>query len=299
MDGLKPSYNGNSCMKVSPATNRPATDLKITVITFVILTFLFSSVFWYLTSQTPLVKENLTILMLFAVGAMWGPALAAIATRLIFQRNLRSFGFGPGKPVWIAVGMLLPVVVGLIMFGIAWTTGIAPFSTDNTAVIFSVTFIPAFLFAIAFNCFAAAGEEIGWRGFLVPELARGMGFTKLALISGAIWTVWHFPMMFFGSYHGAGSIWYSLAVFIPSVMGAGLILAWLRLASGSVWVAVLFHGFWNYFIQQLFPVLTTTTDAGQIMLGEFGWFVAVFYVALALVFWHFRDRLPKLPAEAI
>ncbi|MCX6690366.1 MAG: hypothetical protein NTZ39_11870 [Methanoregula sp.] len=41
------------------------------------------------------------------------------------------------------------------------------------------------------------------------------------------------------------------------------------------------------------------TAEGTMMLGEFGWFVAVFYVALALVFWHFRDRLPKLPAENV
>lgn len=286
-------------METSPDLSRATTDPKKTVITFVILTFLFSGVFWYLTSQTALVKDNASQLLLFTIGAMWGPTLAAVATRLIYQRNLKGFGLAVGKPVWLAIGILLPVVAGLIMFGTAWLTGIAPFCTDKTAVIFSVAFIPAFLYAIAFNCFAAAGEEFGWRGFLVPELARGLGFTELALISGAIWTVWHFPMMFFGSYHGAGSIWYSLAVFIPSVMGAGLILAWLRIASGSVWVAVLFHGFWNYFIQQFYPALTTTTDAGQMMLGEFGWFVALIYVVLACIFWHMRYRLPKLPAEGV
>jgi len=230
---------------------------------------------------------------------MWCPTFAAVVTRLVFQHNLKGFGFGLKKPVWLAVGILLPVAAGLIMFGFAWISGIAPFNTDNAAVIFSLTFIPAFLYAILYNCFAAAGEEFGWRGFLVPELGRCMDFTRLALISGAIWTVWHIPMMIFGGYHGTGPFWYSLAVFIPSVMGAGLILAWLRLASGSVWVAVLFHGFWNYFIQMFYPALTRTTDAGQMMLGEFGWFVAVFYIALALIFWHFRDRLPKLPAESL
>jgi membrane protease YdiL (CAAX protease family) len=286
-------------MADSPALSRPAADPKKTLITFVLLTFAFSSIFWFLTSQTPLVKDNVAMLTLYAVGAMWGPAFAAVCTRLIFQRNLKGFGIGIGKPAWLAMGILLPIAAGLCMFGTAWISGIAPFNTEKVATIFSLTFVPAFLYAIVYNCFAAAGEEFGWRGFLVPELGRCMGFTELALISGAIWTVWHFPMMIFGGYHGAGSIWYSLAVFIPSVMGAGLILAWLRLASGSVWPAVLFHGFWNYFIQVFYPALTTTTDAGQMMLGEFGWFVALFYVVLALVFWHFRDRLPKLPAEGV
>jgi membrane protease YdiL (CAAX protease family) len=70
-----------------------------------------------------------------------------------------------------------------------------------------------------------------------------MGFTEVSLLSGAIWTVWHFPLIFFGTYHGTGPLFYSLAVFIPSVMGLALILAWLRLVSGSVWTAILFHGF--------------------------------------------------------
>jgi membrane protease YdiL (CAAX protease family) len=224
--------------------------------------------------------------------------MAAIVTRLFYQRNLKGFGFGIGKPLWLAGGILLPVVVGLLMFGTAWLLGIAPFNAEKAAVIFSVSFAPVFLYGIVFNLFAAAGEEIGWRGFLVPELSRTMGFTKLALLSSAIWTVWHFPMIFFGTYHGTGPIWYSLAVFIPSVMGAGVILAWLRCMSGSVWVAVLFHGFWNYFIQQFYPALTVTTPEGNMMLGEFGWFVALVYVVLALVFWHFRDRLPSLPENA-
>ena len=274
-----------------------ATNPRIMVITFVILTFLFSSVFWYLTSQTPLTTQNRTLLLIYTVGAMWGPALAAVVTRLLFQHNLRGFATGMGKPVWLAIAILLPVTVGFLMFGSAWLSGIAPFNTGKAATVIPAVFVPVFLYGIAFNLFAAAGEEFGWRGFLVPELARFENFTTLALVSAAIWTVWHFPEILFGTYHGSGPIWYSLAVFIPSVMGAGLILAWLRLMSGSVWVAVLFHGFWNYFIQQFYPALTVTTPAGTTMLGEFGWFVAVVYVLLALLFWHFRDRLPALPVH--
>ncbi|HOT04324.1 MAG TPA: type II CAAX endopeptidase family protein [Methanolinea sp.] len=283
-------------MGASPSPGTAVTCPRIKIVTFVVLTFLFSSVFWYFTSQTPFVAENAQNLLFYAVGAMWGPALAAIVTRLAFQRDLKGFGFGLGKPAFLAAGILIPVAAGLIMFGLAWVSGIAPFNTEGAARVLAISSFPAILYSLVFNCVAAAGEEFGWRGFLVPELTQCMRFTRLALLSGAIWTVWHFPMMFFGGYHGTGPLWYSLAVFVPSVMGAGLILAWLRLASGSVWVAVLFHGFWNYFIQKFYPLLTETTEAGQMMLGEFGWFVAIFYVALALVFWHFRDRLPSYPA---
>ena len=289
----KPAGSGSPGTPVRPA------NPKITVLTFIILTFAFSSVFWYLISVTPPVSANSTMLLVNTVGVMWCPAIAAVATRLVFQRNLKGFGIRPGKPVWLAAGILIPVAAGILMFGSAWLSGIAPFNSGNATLIFSLSFVPAFLSALVFNCFAAAGEEFGWRGFLVPELARFQGFTTLALLSAAIWTAWHIPLILFGTYHGAGPVWYSLAVFIPSVMGAGVILAWLRLASGSVWVAILFHAFWNYFIQQFYPGLTVTTPGGTMMLGEFGWFVAILYVALALVFWHFRDRLPKLPADGL
>jgi len=262
------------------------------VLTFLILTFSFSSVFWYLISVTSAVKANAVLLMTFTIVNMWCPAAGAVATRFIYQRNLKGFGFGLGKIKWLIMGMLLPVIVGLAMFGSAWVTGMAPFNTDKVTTILAFSFIPVFLAGILFNCFAAFGEELGWRGFLVPELSRSMKFTSLALLSGAIWTVWHFPLIFFGTYHGTGPVLYSLAVFIPSVMGAGLILAWMRLMSGSVWVAVLFHGFWNYFIQQFYPAFTIKTRAGDMMLGEFGWFVALIYIALAIIFWKFRGRLP-------
>jgi len=277
----------------------PTTNPRQTVMIFVILTFALSSIFWYLTAQTAVVADNITLLLIYSVGAMWCPTFAAVITRLYYQRNLKGFGFNIGKPIWLLLSILIPIAAGLLMFGTAWISGIAPFNLEGASKIFTINFIPSLIIAIGFNFFAAAGEEFGWRGFLVPELARFQTFTKLALISAAIWTLWHFPLIIFGAYHGTGTLLFSLAVFIPSVMGAGLIIAWLRIISGSVWVAVLFHGFWNYFIQRFYPALTETTPTGELMLGEFGWFVALMYVILALIFWHYRNKLPKLPAEGI
>ena len=43
------------------------------------------------------------------------------------------------------------------------------------------------------NMLLALGEELGWRGFLVPELTTWVGFRRASLYSGAIWGAWHLP----------------------------------------------------------------------------------------------------------
>lgn len=59
------------------------------VATFLMLTFLLSSVIYYLVT-TSFAVDNMQVLI---VLLMWCPGVAAIATRLIYQRNLNGFGF--------------------------------------------------------------------------------------------------------------------------------------------------------------------------------------------------------------
>ncbi len=282
------SHDIHNSTRVSGTGPSSAALARRKVVFFLLLTLLFSTIGWYLVTRATGIED--------APGAilftMWCPGIAAIITRLWFQRNLKGFGFCIGEPRWQLFAIFLPIGAGLLMFGSSWLAGIASFNEATAATIFSAAFIPLFAFSILLNLFTAAGEEIGWRGLLVPEMSQFMGFTELALLSGAIWAAWHFPVIFFSTYSGAGPLWYSLLMFVPSVMGAGLILAWLRLRSGSVITAILFHGIWNYFIQDFYPALTIQTPESEMMLGEFGWISAAIYILLAIIFWHFRARLP-------
>ena len=42
----------------------------------------------------------------------------------------------------------------------------------------------------------AVGEELGWRGYLLPRLARRVGHTGAALIMAVLWALWHLPAFF-------------------------------------------------------------------------------------------------------
>ena len=255
---------------------------------FLVLTFLFSLVgYWLFIHMTP---DN-TLLPTMAL--MWSPALSALITRLYYQRDLKGMGFGIGQIKWQAASMLLPIVLGLLIFGSVWLV-FGAFNAQNALVVFSLSYLPIFAVLLAYSVFCAAGEEIGWRGLLVPETAKIMPFWPMALITGCIWAAWHVPIIVFGNYHGTGPLWYSLATILPSIVGCGIILAWLRLESGSVWTGVLFHGFWNYFIQGFYPAITVNTPTTLLITGEFGLVAPLLYILAVALMWKYRAKLiPK------
>lgn len=279
----------SSASNLEPVNAKERSEAIAISITFVVLCFVLSAPFWYIRAQPPLSGKGL----LLGFANMWCSAAAAILARLIHRRGLRGFGFTLGKARWLVLAVLLPFFGGLVMFGSAWLLHIAPLNEAKIHKIFSLPFIP-FLFAgLGGFTFAALGEELGWRGLLVPELSRCMGYTKLSFVSGLIWTVWHLPLMFFGGYHGTGPLWISLVFFAIYVVASSFIHAWMRLVSGSIWVSALLHGASNYFIQLFYPTLTVRTPAGEAMLGEFGWGVPIVSVAIAVGFWSFRRRIPN------
>ena len=274
-----------------PRTTAP----KQVVGVYLILVFALSSIFWYLITAKPQFAVDTGILRYSVTLLMWCPAVAAIITRLILQSNLSGFGFKIGELRWWLLAILIPITVGFVMFGSAWVSGVAPFLTDKAAGMLTMTALEGILIALGLNIIQALGEEIGWRGLLVPELGRFTTFTQIAIISAFIWACWHLPVMFVGGYHGSGPLWYSIITFFLSIFGGSTIFAWIRLRSGSIWPAALLHGFWNYFIITFYPLITATTEAGGAMLGEFGWFCVLISVLLGLLFWHLRYLLPKMP----
>ena len=83
------------------------------------------------------------------------------------------------------------------------------------------------------NCVAVLGEEIGWQGLLVTELAKVTTFAKTSFISGVIWAIWHCPLILFSDYRYTTPRWHAVICFTILVVGISFAFAWLRLKSGS------------------------------------------------------------------
>jgi membrane protease YdiL (CAAX protease family) len=267
------------------------------VILFLILTYAFSSVFYYIIASSGKMK------MLPVLGLMWCPGVAALIIKLATQRNLRGIGWGWGKTRWQVLAYVLPGLLALGVYGFVWLTGIGGVSGAQLTAGLSKAIgqelpLAATLGVIATlgllqGAFFALGEEIGWRGFLVPELASMTSFTKTVLISGAAWSVYHYPLILSSDYTSGAPRWYALLVFTWVVTAASFGFAWLRLKSGSVWTAVLLHASHNLFLQEIFDPLTVDTGITHYVTTEFGVGMALAYTAVAWYFWRRRGELPQ------
>lgn len=107
---------------------------------------------------------------------------------------------------------------------------------------------------IAITAIAATGEEVGWRGWLLPKLLP-LGTGWALSVSGAIWGLWHAPAILLGlNYEQRNPL--GIIMMMIGCVGAGVLIGWLRLASGSLLPCVLAHAALNTFASYqsvLFP----------------------------------------------
>ena len=251
---------------------------------FLALTFALSAVTW-----VPIIRAGDIMAGggMYILGTMWSPGVAAILTRLITQRNLRGMGWIPRPPGLLALAYILPVFYALPVYLLAWGSGLGAFDSARWSVIPDVTPAVGLLLIASVGALtglvSATGEEIGWRGLLVPELAKLTSFRNLALISGAVWAVWHMPLMIFANYRGEGTpLLYSLACFSLMIIALGVIMAWLTLKSRSLWPAALLHATHNLFVQAIFDGATREGPDSYWLTGEFGIGLAV---TIAIAAW--------------
>jgi membrane protease YdiL (CAAX protease family) len=210
---------------------------------------------------------------------MFGPAIAAGLVRIIRREGFADAGLrltAPGRPgawrMYLAAYLIMPLLIALGI-GFALLTGVqhwafsenlhalgrliantltkqgkslpAGYSADQLALINIITQIAlAFTLGILFNMIFTFGEEFGWRGYLLPRLAP-LGGISAAIITGVIWGLWHTPVIVLDGYNYPGHPWAGVGVMVIFTVALGMIFAWLRFRSGSVWPSVMGHAAFN------------------------------------------------------
>lgn len=202
---------------------------------------------------------------------MWLPALSsAIAGIVTFReksekltvKNLLAFlNIRKCKIVYILLGILIPLIYLLIPYMIYWKTHPDNFGYTGVALgLILKDCLPMLIIGIFPNVISAMGEEIGWRGFLLPAVSERIGLNKALIVTGLFWACWHLPLLAFGDYMSGAPIWYKLPAFVLCILPVGIIIGGLTYMSNSIWPAAFLHAAHNNFDQAVFGVITRGDD---------------------------------------
>ncbi|WP_435743535.1 lysostaphin resistance A-like protein [Microbacterium sp. PMB16] len=251
---------------------------------------------------------------------MFTPAVAVLIVTVVMRvpargERARFLGLWPLRPakrvVWlmvvawlmppllVALSIVTAAALGFVQLDLTFAAFSAqiesvlppgtPMPPVGVVVFAQIALIPA---AALLNAVPAFGEEIGWRGWLLPAL-RPLGTWPALLISGAIWGFWHSPVILLGYNFGRTDIT-GVLFMIGGCIAWGVVLGWLRLRSASVWPAVIAHGSLNASAGLVLLFAAAQPDLGLAgPLGVAAWIVLAIVVAVLVLTGQFR-RQPEL-----
>ena len=178
--------------------------------------------------------------LLLPLLGLFGPLVGAVAVveALHGREGLnglrRRFAVRGRHVKWLAVALGLPPVllipVWLLEQYAGFTTPLAlgPITGMSVALAFLVV-----------------GEEVGWRGFALPQLLERWPALWSGIGVGVVWALWHLPNFFLPGYPHQGL---PFAAFLALVVSYSILFTWLhRRTEGNLSVAVVFHAALNLF----------------------------------------------------
>ena len=209
---------------------------------------------------------NGSLQMLYLV-LMWMPALAALVANIVRLREAREHitlvkmftwsNFHKCKVRYILLACLLPLVYLLIPYSIYWATYPENFAYQGVPLgMILKDCLPITIIGIFVSLLSAIGEEIGWRGFMVPALYEKLGLNKMLAITSLFWCCWHLPILMFGDYMSGTPAWYKLPAFVLCIFPVGVMAGLLTVRSKSLWPAAFLHAAHNNYDQAVFGLIT-------------------------------------------
>ena len=206
--------------------------------------FIFTGHTW--TGSSP------EMLSLVSLG-MLTPAIAHVITRKITNEGFRLTGENSmmlgidlkgRKWVFFLLAVILPVVYATLGDAVIWLMCPEAFGEAEVSS-FVVIIYP--LIAVVQGVvlsFAALGEELGWRGYMMPKLIELMGMPKAIIIGGIIWGLWHAPLTCVGHNFGMdyqGFPYLGIIVMCLFCTALGTVLMYVTIKTNSIWPAAFMH----------------------------------------------------------
>jgi membrane protease YdiL (CAAX protease family) len=214
-------------------------EIKYSVIFIVIVL----TITW---SLTLLIFSKPETVQLFPL-CMFIPGIIGIIINSIRYKSIRLVF----KPITTRINIksiLFSIIFPLLFIGfvaiVVSLTGIAKFNSEKLSDLINFPTIGAIIigFLLIF------GEEYGWRGFLLKEIASFKGKIKSVVIVGIVWALWHGPIVYGLANHTNMENPLLLSVIqMGAVFVLSLPFAYSYFLTNNIFPPMLFHFVWNFY----------------------------------------------------
>lgn len=245
------------------------------ILTFFVLVFLMSAVFWLLGAVTDQALPEETSIDL-PISSLMGVCPIIAGLILVHRENgadgvksllMRAFDYKRIKrKIWYLPTLLLMPVIVFLVNGLEHGSSIAVPEHQNLVLMVMISTLLYFIEALT--------EEVGWLGYVFdPMLARWEALTA-SIILGVVWTIWHI-IPFIQTHQSTNWIAWQAA----NLVVTRILITWIYNNTGkSVFAAILYHTMNNVstVLLPMFgliydPVVTTITLSAVALIVIFLW----------------------------
>ena len=177
-------------------TSTNSIPYKYRPVLFFTLTYFFTWIFWIPAMFVP--EDAGAVLM---VAGLIAPAAVSTCFVLLsgskeLKQDLKNKLVGFYKVRWanvfMAIGIFVLIIISSILLSLLFGQKPDQFSfTEDFS--FSGVGIGSALITIIL---ASVIEEVGWKGYCEDSIGNYMNWFRESMIFGAIWSFWHFPLIF-------------------------------------------------------------------------------------------------------
>jgi membrane protease YdiL (CAAX protease family) len=252
---------------------------------FAIIVFLISSIIQYFIIKSGgIEKSGYTGILMFT------PGFVGLVLARFFKISSKELGIFFKKDSRFLIAYIAPALIATITFFVLLLFDISTFKLSNEIILkFRTRETALFVVFVLFPTLGvlaaminAAGEEIGWRGFLDYTLKEDKIKFRPVII-GIIWALWHLPLFLFTSYSNSSSPLISYFLFSITVIFISIFYDFIKANShGSIWPCIVAHASHNIWFQGVFPAITTQNIPNSLFRGESGITALLLYFILFL-----------------
>ncbi len=257
--------------------------------TFILAYILQSGAAYVITYVSRSLGRMLLVIMMFVptLGVLLsGERLKGMGWRLKFGKNIKNILLAWFAPIILtALGAGLYFLVFPAHFDLSGEYAVVSGAAEaikqmkdqgiSYPVYVLISVIGGITYAPLFNTFVALGEEVGWRGFLYPQLKARYGKRKGWILEGIIWGAWHWPLIWligyeYGAATGnmAGYVGFPIVgmlLFCIITVAWGILQDRLYEKSGSIWLPSIFHGAINAAASLPLAVCLANTGSARLL----------------------------------